>query len=720
MSRKSRAPAVAPYNVLMDLLNDLNPVQRDAVTATDGPVLILAGAGSGKTRVLMYRVAYLIQEKKVPPHRILAITFTNKAAEEMKERVDRLVGSAQARRAWVMTFHAACARILRDEITRLGFRRAFVVYDESDSKRLINACLKDLDHDPKRYTPASIKHAVSLAKNELRSPDELAREAKTYYERVVADVYRLYEERLRQNNALDFDDLIGLTVHLFTLFPEVLRSYQERFAYILVDEYQDTNRAQYLLVSMLAREHRNIAVVGDDDQSVYGWRGADIRNILSFERDFPDARVFRLEQNYRSSQTILEAANYVITNNRQRKPKTLWTTNARGEAITTYQAENEHDEAGFVAAEIERLIDLENRFFREFAVFYRTHAQSRVFEEVFLRAGIPYIVVGGVKFYERAEIKDVMAYMRLVVNSGDSVSLQRIINVPRRGIGKTSLDHLDWFARQEGISLWEAVTRAEENPLLTARARRELAEFTKLIEGLRGIATTVDIVAFAEDLIARTGYLKSLEDERTFESESRAENVKEFVTAVAEFAAAHVGAGLEEFLERVSLLTDIDTLDESGDAVTLMTLHNAKGLEFPAVFIVGLEEGLFPHSRSFEDEEEMEEERRLCYVGITRARERLYLTHAWSRMLWGARMYSAPSRFLSEVPTELCAGSVVEPGAAARPDTPVINVGDIVRHKVFGGGVVVDVRSGGQVVVEFTEVGEKTLLLEYAPLERVS
>lgn len=711
----------------MDILKseELNPAQKDAVSHLNGPLLILAGAGSGKTRVLTYRVAYLIQ-KGIPYEEILAITFTNKAAEEMKERIAQLVGSI-ANRMWIMTFHSFCARILRREIERLGYKKNFVLYDEEDSKRLVKNCLKELNYDNKRFTPLGIHSAISLAKNELIGPQDYSVEAISPYEKVVSDVYRLYQEKLFKSNALDFDDLLVLTVNLFELFPSVLEYYQERFKYILIDEYQDTNQAQYRLVRLLADRYRNICVVGDDDQCVYQWRGANIRNILNFEKDFPEAKVIKLEQNYRSTQVILEAANYVISHNRGRKPKTLWTVNARGEAITTYQAEDEHDEANFVAAEIERVISLESRNYRDFAVFYRTHAQSRLFEESFMRFGIPYQIIGGLKFYERKEIKDILAYLRVVINAEDVISLKRIINTPRRKIGETTIEALDWWAGQKGLTFWQALQEVESNPRLSPKTKEEVKNFVSLVLKWQKEAEKISLKELTSKIIEESGYLKALREEKTFEAEGRMENLAEFVNVVEEFERLHPEGTLEEFLERVSLITDVDSFRE-GDMVTLMTLHNAKGLEFPVVFIVGMEEGIFPHFRSLTATDELEEERRLCYVGITRAKERLYLSYAFSRHLWGARNLAMPSRFLEEIPENLrqIAGEKKEEHKAGVSEVGVspartesYKVGDRVFHKVFGEGKIAAIKGNDQVVIYFPELGEKTFLLDYAPIKKV-
>ncbi|MEW6189015.1 MAG: DNA helicase PcrA [Actinomycetota bacterium] len=720
------------------ILENLNPVQRDAVTHGEGPLLILAGAGSGKTMVLTHRVAHLIKAKGVNPYRILAITFTNKAAQEMRDRIRALIGKI-SEDMWICTFHAACARILRREIHHLGFKKNFIIYDEGDRLRLVSQCLKDLNLDTKRYPPSSIQTAISLAKDELIDADTFASRAQTRYEKIVAEVYKLYQERLYQNNALDFDDLIMVTVSLFTLFPLVLEKYQNKFQYILIDEYQDTNHAQYRLVNLLAAKHRNLCVVGDDDQSIYGWRGADFRNILRFEEDYPDANVVTLEQNYRSTQTILEAANYVIRNNRGRKSKTLWTTNAKGEAISRYQAENEHDEAAYVAMEIERLREIEGRNYQDFAVFYRTNAQSRVFEEVFMRCGLPYKIVGGLRFYERQEIKDVLAYLRVICDPEDTIGLKRIINVPKRGIGKMTLSALDQIAQRESISFFEALKKAQENHLLSTAAKKAVARFLNMLEKLmadlahREAGSEEESIAkFTEKVLDKTGYIAALEEERTVEAQGRIDNIRELLTVMKEFEESHPNPSLDQFLDQISLLTDIDTYEESEEAVTLMTLHNAKGLEFPVVFMVGMEDGVFPHIRSMTVSEELEEERRLCYVGVTRAKERLYLTHAWSRSLWGGPSYNIPSRFLKEIPEELTyLAEQVEAVPTGEPahrtgrqvkipeKKYVFSVGDEVIHKKFGRGKVVAVKGADQITVFFPTEGEKTLLVEYAPLEKI-
>lgn len=723
----------------MDLLAELNPVQRDAVTHEGGPLLILAGAGSGKTRVLTHRVAYLIRELGVPPDHILAITFTNKAAEEMRCRVECLIGTHLARHVWVSTFHSACVRILRAEAERLGYKRTFTIYDSDDSKKLVELVAKELGTDLKRCTPAMIAGRISWAKSELVDHETFAAGAATPFEKTVAEVYALYTQRLVEANAMDFDDLLMVTVNLLEAFPSVAEAYGDRFQHVLVDEYQDTNHAQYRLIRLLTRGHGNVTVVGDDDQSIYRWRGADIRNILDFEQDFPEATVMRLEQNYRSTGVILECANRVISHNRSRKPKTLWTDNVGGEPVATYLAADEHGEAAFVVSEIERLCRAERRAFRDFAVFYRVHAQSRVFEDVLMRAGVPYRIFGGQKFYERAEIKDILAYLRVAANPDDDVSLKRIVNIPRRGIGETSLARVEVFARREGVPLLEAMRRAECVPGLGSRAVKALSGFVRVMNGVAQQVAEAAPSAAVAAVIDGTGYLDALEAESSVEALSRAENVREFMTVAQEFELLDPEMRLDGFLERISLITDIDRYDASEDAVTLMTLHNAKGLEFPVVFMSGMEEGVFPHHRSLADTDELEEERRLCYVGITRARERVYFTSALSRSMYGATSFNLRSRFMAELPEELMAGpaesgvdgarvaEVAAVGAAAAEaglaGRTVIgfSVGDVVRHKQFGDGVVTAVKPPDRVTVEFEPVvGTKTLLATYAPLERVA
>ena len=721
------------------LLESLNPSQRHAVAATDGPVLVVAGAGSGKTRVLTYRIAHLIRDLGVSPYSILAITFTNKAASEMKERVARLVGRV-ADGMWVSTFHSACVRILRREAPRLGYRSSFTIYDDADSVRLVTMCIRDLDMDPKNFPPKVIRAAISNAKNELIDYETFGSSGEGFYHEKVSDIYRLYQQRLVEASAVDFDDILMLTVDIFRAFPEVLTQYQQRFQYLLVDEYQDTNHAQYMLVKLLAGAHRNVFVVGDADQSVYAFRGADMRNILDFEKDYSDATVVLLEQNYRSTQTILDAANAVISNNESRKPKRLWTDEGEGEPIAAFEAKDEQDEAAFIADRI-RGFEADGTRLSDIAIFYRTNAQSRVIEEVFVRYGIPYQVVGGLKYYDRREVKDAIAYLRGVVNPVDQVALKRIINVPKRAIGDTSVAHVDRFAESHGIGFFEALRRVDEISQLTARAQLSIEEFVALMDHLteqaaEGPAAAIDAV------LDQTGYLDMIRADRSIEAMGREENLRELASAVAEFeeiGPASMGPDewaelgpvdkLGLFLESISLVADIDAYEDR-DLVTLMTLHNAKGLEFPVVFITGMEDGVFPHMRSLGNKTELEEERRLCYVGITRAEQRLHLTRAWSRSLWGQSQYNGPSRFLGEIPGQLIAdvkrSRHVDPRPVAEARATVgdgeIASGDRVRHAHWGQGVVVEVVGRGdaaEATVAFEGMGEKRLLLAWAPLEKV-
>ncbi len=710
----------------MGLLDDLNPPQREAVTHAGGPLLILAGAGSGKTRALAYRIAYLLHHRGVPPARILAVTFTNKAANEMRNRVDGLVGGAIARAMWIGTFHHICSRILRRHGGRIGISRTFIIYDEDDQRSLIRQILKDLGLDDRRFPPALLLAMIDRAKNEAIDHIQYAERATGFYEEVAARVYRAYQGGLRQRNALDFDDLLLEVINLFRDVPEVHEEYQERFQHVLVDEYQDTNHAQYLIVRTLAEKHRNLCVVGDDDQSIYRWRGADIRNILEFERDYPDATIIKLEQNYRSTKTILAAAAGVIRHNPHRHEKLLWTANPDGEAATLYEAYDGHDEARFVADEITRLRD--GLKYRDTVVLYRTNAQSRLFEEQFLRRGIPYTIVGSVRFYERKEIRDLIAYVRLALNPADDASFERVINIPRRGIGDVSLERLRVSATAQGRSLLETLSTPEGLDLLPKAAQRAASEFIDLIERLRDRAQRVRATDLLEQAIVETGYQAMLEAEGTDEAYGRLENLRELVTVAAEFEQTTGEESLEAFLQHLALVTDLDTWHEDVDRVTLMTLHSAKGLEFPVVFLAGLEEGLFPHARSMEEEGGLEEERRLCYVGMTRAKHRLYLSHARNRTIFGATMPAVPSRFLDEVPHELIATpQPAPPPTAVWPDEeereiPTFVAGDHVRHAAFGEGKVLEVEGEGAravVTVRFAQ-GVKRLALGYAPLERAS
>jgi len=716
------------------ILADLNPEQREAALYFDGPLLILAGAGSGKTRVLTYRVALLVAMRGVDPGRILAITFTNKAAEEMRGRIHRLVGP-RAASIWISTFHSACARILRREAERLGYGRNFVIYDDEDQLRLVNRVMRDRDMDTKKFPPRLVRSLIERAKIDMVDPEEYGRRVHDDLTEVTSSVYRLYQDQLLRNNAMDFDDLLLNTIAVFELFPAVLEHYQERFSFINVDEYQDTNPAQYRLVRLLSQGHRNLCVVGDDDQGIYSWRGADLRNILEFERDFPDAKVVRLERNYRSTRTILEAANHVVSRIAGRKEKRLWTDREDGEPIRFLFAPSGPEEAAYVAEEINRLVEERGYRHRDIAVFYRTNAQSRNFEEVFLRLGIPYKVVGGFKFYERKEVKDVLAYLKFLLNPQDAVSLRRIINEPRRGIGETTLAHLENYARREGVSLWEALRRAEEVPGLGTAACRKVKQFVEMAEGLASRLEGCSVPDFLKTVLEETGYLEALRQEGTFEAEGRLENLEELLNAAAEFYAVHPGEGLEAFLERSSLVAEIDLYDEEEGAVTLMTLHNAKGLEFPVVFIVGMEDGVFPHLRCMGSEENMEEERRLFYVGVTRAKDLLYLTGAATRSQYGDFRVCPESRFVRDIPS-----SCLEVVSSARMDLRAAGyweeerrsleamaasyrVGDRVVHEVFGEGMVIALsrgRSGPEITVNFPSVGEKLLLLQYAPLRRIT
>jgi DNA helicase-2/ATP-dependent DNA helicase PcrA len=705
-------------------LADLNPAQREAVLATEGPLLVVAGAGSGKTRVLTHRVAHLIAACGVEPEEILAITFTNKAAGEMRTRLEDLLGPV-ANKIWILTFHAACGRILRREAPRLGYRSNFTIYDQADQIRLTKGCLEELERDPKRFVPRGIHAQISNAKNNLISPGEYQSRVASFYDQTVADTYELYQRRLFASNAVDFDDLLMLTVDVLERFPEALQRWQKAFRYVLVDEYQDTNHAQYRLLQLLAAQHRNVCAVGDPDQSIYAFRGADIRNILEFERDFPDTRVIALEQNYRSTNTILRAANSVIAHNRERKEKNLFSDLGEGLAVRALEVEDEHAEARFIAAEVASLID-EGFSGSEIAVFYRTNAQSRVIEDVLVRQEIPYQVIGGPRFYERAEVKDVIAYLQVIDNPYDAVSLQRIANRPRRGIGDASLARLQSYADAHGRSLWEATEFAEEAGVAAAPLR-SVKSLRTLIQSLQAGALELEVPELVQRVLDQTGYIAALEAERTIEAQGRIENLQELVGVAQEYQAATAEPGLSHFLQEISLFSDQDALTDAESRVTLMTLHNAKGLEFRAVFMVGVEEGIFPHSRSLE-EQQLEEERRLCYVGMTRAQERLTLTHASGRSLYGSRNYNLPSRFLDELPGEvererLRPASWASYGArtiAPRSDLPEVATGDAVRHGTLGEGIVTRIEPGGVVTVRFSNDGaERRLVLEYAPLEKI-
>ncbi|WP_010191839.1 DNA helicase PcrA [Bacillus sp. m3-13] len=664
------------------LLEGLNPMQKEAVKKTDGPLLIMAGAGSGKTKVLTHRIAYLMAEKQVAPWNILAITFTNKAAREMKERVEKLLGPA-AEDIWISTFHSMCVRILRRDIDRIGMNRNFTILDTTDQLSVIKNILKDRNIDPKKFEPRTILGTISSAKNELMNPEQYAKQPLGPYEQQVAEIYTDYQKRLKKNQALDFDDLIMTTIHLFKRVPEVLEYYQRKFQYIHVDEYQDTNRAQYTLVNLLADRLKNLCVVGDSDQSIYRWRGADIANILSFEKDYPNAEVVLLEQNYRSTKRILEAANRVIDNNIGRKKKNLWTENDEGQKIIHYQADSEKSEAQFVVGKMRELMRQNpSRTLGDFAILYRTNAQSRVMEEMLLMSNINYTIVGGTKFYDRKEIKDILAYLRLIANPDDDISLQRIVNVPKRGIGATTVDKIANYATQHDISIYTALAEVDLIGV-SGRATSQLKEFRSLIEGYVQMQEYISVTELVEEVLEKSGYREMLKADKTIESQSRLENIDEFLSVTKNFEEKYDDKSLVAFLTDLALVADIDKLDEEDPAqqegVILMTLHAAKGLEFPVVFLIGMEEGVFPHSRSLFEEAEMEEERRLAYVGITRAEEQLFITNAQMRTLFGRTNINPPSRFIKEIPEELLE-SEENKEAASRP-TPFGG-----RGSSFGGG----------------------------------
>ena len=737
------------------LFQGLNKEQAEAVSTINGPMLILAGAGSGKTKVLTCRVAYLLQQG-VRPYRILAITFTNKAAAEMRERVDKMAGPA-AKDVWLFTFHAFCARILRFDIDKLGdYSNNFAIYDTTDTKNLIKQILKEMNLDEKRFPPASIISQISNAKNKLQTPEAYWREASDFFSQQVAKIYVAYQEKLRANNAVDFDDLLLLTLQLLQSNAEVREKYQNKFDYLMVDEYQDTNHAQYLLTKVLAGKHKNICVVGDADQSIYGWRGADIQNILDFEKDYPDAKLVKLEQNYRSTEVILDAANAVIKNNSGRKPKNLWTDKGTGTKITYFRAIDERDEARFVIEQMQELQTKENAKLGDMAVLYRTNTQSRVFEEMLIKSGISYSIVGGTKFYERKEIKDIISYMRLIYNPNDSLSLLRVINVPRRGIGDATLGRLQAYASENNETLFNVISNASVVPGLSSRFVGKLDELAAVLFELMGDATDLPVKQFITNVMNKTGYLEELENSRSAQDQSRIENLKELLSVAEDFEDKarrnNEEPTLENFLADVALVADIDDADLEDDSVTLMTLHSAKGLEFPTVFLVGMEEGIFPHARTLLDENEIEEERRLCYVGITRAEKHLYLSNARMRMIFGHTVSYPPSRFLDEVPFALkeefvrptpqrvvvqnTTGQRMErqqssnwfnktkfdftPKGTSISDT--FHAGDKVQHKKWGAGTVVAVKDSGdgqEVKVAFAGAGIRSLLTKYAALEKL-
>ena len=741
---------------MTDSIQGLNSQQAEAVRTTQGPMLILAGAGSGKTKVLTCRNAYLL-EQGIRPYRILAITFTNKAAAEMRARVDKMVGPLAAQ-VWLFTFHAFCARLLRRELDKLGGRYTnnFAIYDAADSKNLLKQVLKEMNVDEKHFQ--GLQSVISNYKNQLLSPLDVAKVARDWHAKKVAEAYDLYEKKLELNNALDFDDLLLLTVKLLQSNTEVREKYQDKFQYIMVDEYQDTNRVQYLLTQLLAGKYRNLCVVGDADQSIYGWRGADIRNILDFEKDYPEAKLIKLEQNYRSTQVILDAANAVIENNTGRKPKNLWTDKGKGQPIIYYQATDERDEARYVVERLQELQRQEHISYGDAAVLYRTNTQSRVFEEILVKSGIPYIMVGGTKFYERKEVKDILAYLQVVHNPHDGLSLQRIINVPRRGIGDATIAKLQDYAAENNISLFEAVSAAGEVPGISPRFAAKLDELSSLLFEFIGLSSEVSTKELMENVLSRTGYMEELEQSQNAQDQSRVDNIKELLSVAEDFAKMDEEDTLENFLAHVALVSDIDVADQENkdkkaeDCLTLMTLHSAKGLEFPIVFLAGMEEGLFPHARTLMDEEEIEEERRICYVGITRAERRLFLSRARMRTVFGRTVAYPPSRFLREIPRNLVGiykrpeekrFAAVRPAVQPRENRPVgswfqskssflpkensmttnFQTGDRVTHAKWGEGLVVSVKNtpdGQEVKVAFGNGGGiRSLLTKFAVLKKL-
>ncbi len=734
------------------LLDGLNPTQREAVLYGDGPLLLFAGAGSGKTRVLTHRIAHLILERGVRPRNVLAVTFTNKAAKEMRERLEKLVGPGAGKELWAGTFHSTCARLLRERGESIGLPRDFVVYDDDDQLTVIKECLHQLNLDDRQYAPRAVLSFISRAKEKLIEPDNFKEHFTGFFENVVARIYTLYQEKLTLNHALDFDDLIGKAVRMLQQREDVREYYQNKFKYVLVDEYQDVNLSQYKLTQLLSNGTRNICIVGDDDQSVYGWRGADIEIILGFEADYPDAKTIKLEQNYRSTKTILETAYSVVSRNRGRKDKKLWTENPDGEAVLVWEAINEQEEAVYVAQTIREALDEGTRRLSDFAILYRTNAQSRVLEEVFINYRIPYQIVGGLRFYERREIKDLMAYLRLIHNPFDSVSLKRIVNVPARGIGATSWAKIEDSAQKRGVAVWDAIADLDGLDLKPS-IRKAIQGFTALIASLRSRRESLSVTKLVETVLEETGYKRLLEAEKTVEAQSRLENVQELLSVTQQFELTSEDPTLRGFLEQTALIADIDSLGgEGADAVVLMTLHSAKGLEFPEVFLVGMEEGIFPHFRSLQDDKSLEEERRLAYVGITRAREQLHLTFAARRTIFGNIQINAPSRFVRDIPLEFLAvpaggripgfartrqrelhsysggpaqqkapgsgGAIVGGGGGVTPFKP----GEKVKHAVFGQGVVVGCTGIGddaQVTVAFPNVGVKKLVVGYARLEKL-
>ncbi|EGP5069360.1 DNA helicase PcrA [Enterococcus faecium] len=738
-----------------ELLNGMNPRQKEAVLHTDGPLLLMAGAGSGKTRVLTHRIAYLIEEKEVNPWNILAITFTNKAAKEMKERVNAILASG-GEDVWVSTFHSMCVRILRRDVDFIGYNRNFTIIDSSEQLTLMKRILKELNIDPKKYDPRSILGTISQAKNSLQTPQDFAKMQGSYYEEIVAKCYAAYQKELQYNQCMDFDDLIMNTIRLFEEHPDSLTYYQNKFHYIHVDEYQDTNHAQYTLVNLLAGRFRNLCVVGDADQSIYGWRGADMQNILDFEKDYPDAAVILLEQNYRSTKNILSAANQVIENNSNRKPKNLWTENKEGNKITYYRADNERDETRFIVDRMQEEIRSNHRNYGDFAILYRTNAQSRVMEETLLKANIPYKMVGGHKFYDRKEIKDILAYLNVLANPQDSISFERIVNSPKRGIGPGSIEKLRSFASLHEWPLLEAAQNVELANI-GGKAGQQLGSFGEMIQEVTQMIPYLTVTELTKEVLDRSGYLEDLKIQNTLEAQARIENLEEFLTVTQEFDKQFEQQNEEDadvpeekltvFLNDLALVSDIDNLEEDASQVTLMTLHAAKGLEFPVVFLIGLEEGVFPLSRALMEESELEEERRLAYVGITRAEEALYLTNAFSRTLYGRTQYNRPSRFVEEIDQELLEIEGMRPTpkktpvfakktaySYKQPETAVVSSksatggeknswkpGDKVKHKKWGLGTVVRVSGTSkdlELDVAFPSQGVKRLLAAFAPIEK--
>jgi len=721
----------------MDVLAELNPAQREAVEIIDGPLLIVAGPGSGKTRVITHRIAYLIKVCGINPHRIMAVTFTNKAAREMAERLERLLGQT-AEALTLGTFHAICARILRKEGKAIGLDPRFVIYDEEDQLSLIKQSLQELDLDPKQYTPRAIQSAIKYAKSRLLTPADYAQQTRNYFEEVVHRVYERYQQSLIQSHGVDFDDLLMRTVQLFNDHTKVLSKYQSRYLYILVDEFQDTNVTQYMLIKQLAGKHRNICVVGDPDQSIYSWRFADLRNILSFEKDYPDAKVILLEQNYRSTRTILDVASSIISVNSRRKPKRLWTENEAGVPIAVIEAYNEDEEAQFVISEIERLVEQDLISRGGCAVMYRVNAQSRALEEAFIRYGIPYKLIGGTRFYQRREIKDIIAYLRLIHNPSDNISLTRIINVPGRGIGQRTLAELSGWAKNQDMPLYSALKLVAEKkgPALTPRANYALKSFFGLIDELITRSQELSLTGLLDAVLEGTGYKEHILNEE--DGEERWENIQELYTVARDYSELSPTEALDTFLEKVSLVSDVDELDEKVDTTTLITLHQAKGLEFPVVFIVGMEEGLLPHRRSLDNPEELEEERRLCYVGVTRAQQRAYLLYTYHRSLFGGNSASRRSRFLEDIPPQLITRKGLWEEEKEEDFTPVtdlysrpaprpanslkLEIGDHVQHKIFGDGVVINCspnKDDQEITIAFEVAGVKRLLLSLAPLEKV-